>query len=183
MTHRLTPLLALSALLLSAPVAQAQMAGPSEDALRMGSPAQAGQAVMREQMWPAPTAEDWEKPCLVLWERTFEDALAVARRTGKPLMVCVNMDGEIASEHFAGIRYRTPETARLFEAYVCVMASVYRHTPRDFDAQGVRVPCPRFGTVTCGEHIAIEPLLHERYFEGRRVAPRHIMLELDGSES
>lgn len=183
MMHRLSPLLALSALLLSASVAQAQTTGPSEGALRMGSPAAAPQTVSREEMWPAPTAADWEKPCLVLWERTFEDALAVAQRTGKPLMVCVNMDGEIASEHFAGIRYRTPEIAQLFDPYVCVMASVYRHTPRDFDAQGVRVPCPRFGTVTCGEHIAIEPELHDRFFEGRRVAPRHIMLELDGTES
>lgn len=136
----------------------------------------------REQMWRAPTAEDWAKPCLIPWERTWEDAFAVAQETGKPLLICVNMDGEIASEHYAGIRYRQPEIAELYEPYVCVIASVYRHTPRDHDHEGNRIPCPRFGHVTCGEHIAIEPILYEKYFEGTRVAPRHIMIEHDKSE-
>jgi hypothetical protein len=136
----------------------------------------------REETWPAPTAEDWARPCLVTFQRTFEDALAVARETGKPLLVCVNMDGEIASEHYAGIRYREPATAALYEPYVCVIASVYRHTPRDFDRAGRRILCPRFGSVTCGEHIAIEPGLYERFLDGQRVAPRHIGVELDGGE-
>jgi hypothetical protein len=136
----------------------------------------------REETWPAPTAEDWARPCLVTFQRTFEDALAVARETGKPLLVCVNMDGEIASEHYAGIRYREPATAALYEPYVCVIASVYRHTPRDFDEAGRRILCPRFGSVTCGEHIAIEPGLYERFLDGQRVAPRHIGVELYGQE-
>ncbi|MEZ5990518.1 MAG: hypothetical protein R3F30_15675 [Planctomycetota bacterium] len=138
--------------------------------------------VPREQMWPAPTAEDWKKPCLIRWQRTWTDALAVAKETGKPILVCVNMDGEIASEHYAGIRYRQPDKARLYEPYVTVIASVYRHTPRDYDDHGHRIPCPRFGTVTCGEHIAIEPILYEKFMDGRRISPRHIMVELDGKE-
>jgi tetratricopeptide (TPR) repeat protein len=133
-------------------------------------------------MWPAPTAEDWKKPCLVQWQRTWADAQAVSKETGKPIMVCINMDGEIASEHYAGVRYRQPEKAALYEPYVCVIASVYRHSPRDFDDQGRRVLCPRFGTVTCGEHIAIEPGLHEKFMDGQRIAPRHIGVELDGKE-
>jgi tetratricopeptide (TPR) repeat protein len=92
------------------------------------------------------------------------------------------MDGEIASEHYAGIRYRDPSIVALYEPYVCVIASVYRHNPRDYDEQGRRIPCPRFGGVTCGEHIWIEPLLFEKYFEGKRIAPRHIMIELDQAE-
>ncbi|MBL4770208.1 MAG: hypothetical protein JKY61_03455, partial [Planctomycetes bacterium] len=136
----------------------------------------------REVMWQAPTRADWVKPCLVPWQRNFEDAFAVAEETGKPILICVNMDGEIASEHYAGIRYRTPEIAALYEPYVTVIASVYRHTPRDYTADGRRIPCPRFGGVTCGEHIAIEPVLYEKYFEGTRVAPRHIMVEHDRSE-
>jgi hypothetical protein len=87
------------------------------------------------------------------------------------------MDGEIASEHYAGVRYRQPDIARLYEPYVCVIASVYRHNPRDYDDEGRRIPCPRFGTVTCGEHIWIEPTLFEQFFDGRRIAPRHIMVE------
>ena len=138
--------------------------------------------VSREEMWSAPTAEDWAKPCLIPWQRNFNDTLAVSLRTGRPILICVNMDGEIASEHYAGVRYRSQEVADLYEPYVTVVASVYRHTPRDFDDQGQRIPCPRFGGVTCGEHIAIEPILYEQYFEGTRVSPRHIMIELDKQE-
>ena len=134
-------------------------------------------------MWPAATAEGWAKPCLIPWQRGFDDALEVSKATGAPILVCVNMDGEIASEHFAGVRYRDPATATALERYVCVIASVYRHTPRDYDEQGQRVLCPRFGTVTCGEHIACEVELYEKYFEGKRISPRHIMLDLEGAKS
>jgi tetratricopeptide (TPR) repeat protein len=152
----------------------------------LGGPPPPG--IDREKMWPAPTAEDWKKPCLIHWQRTWDDAVAVSKATGKPIMVCVNMDGEVASEHYAGVRYRDPESARLYEPYVCVIASVYRHNPRDYDEQGRRIPCPRFGTVTCGEHIAIETVLYQKYFKGQRVAPRHIGVDLaeggpDGKEA
>ncbi|MBL8729306.1 MAG: hypothetical protein JNM25_12790 [Planctomycetes bacterium] len=136
-----------------------------------------------EQMWPAPTAADWQQPCRIRWQRTWDDAVRLSQATRQPILVCVNMDGEIASEHYAGIRYRDPEIARLYEPYVCVIASVYRHTPRDHDEQGRRVPCPRFGCVTCGEHIAMEPIVYAKFLDGKRIAPRHIMVELDGSES
>lgn len=136
----------------------------------------------REATWPAPSAEDWSRPCLVKFQRSYADALAVSKETGKPVLICVNMDGEIASEHYAGIRYRDPEIAKIYEDYVCVLASVYRHTPRDFDENGQRILCPRFGSVTCGEHIAVEPGLYEKFFDGKRIAPRHVGVELDKSE-
>ncbi len=138
--------------------------------------------ISREQMWPAPTSADWAKPCLIQWQRSWKDAVEVSRVTGKPLMIAVNMDGEIASEHWAGIRYRQADTARLYEPYVCVIASVYRHNPRDYDERGARILCPRFGSVTCGEHIRIEPELFDEYFDGKRIAPRHIGVELDRKE-
>ena len=122
--------------------------------------------ISREEMWYAPTEDDWAKPCLIQWQRTWDDALAVAKESGKPILICVNMDGEIASEHYAGVRYRQPDIAALYSPYVTVMASVYRHTPRDHDDEGNRIPCPRFGGVTCGEHIAIEPVLFEKFFDG-----------------
>jgi tetratricopeptide (TPR) repeat protein len=143
----------------------------------------AGRNVDREKMWPAATAEGWKKPCLVTWQRTWADALAISRETKKAILVCINMDGEIASEHYAGVRYRQPEIAVLYEPYVCVIASTYRHNPRDYDDQGRRILCPRFGSVTCGEHIAIEPILFEKFMDGKRIAPRHIMVELDGEET
>ncbi len=146
------------------------------------SGAQVG-GISREQMWPAPTADDWKRPCLIPWQRTWADAVALSKATGRPILICVNMDGEIASEHYAGIRYRDPAIAELYKPYVTVIASVYRHNPRDFDEAGRRILCPRFGHVTCGEHIAIEPVLYEKFFDGKRIAPRHIMVELDGKET
>lgn len=150
---------------------------PSSGPRQRQSPAALPQGSSREQMWFAPTAEDWKKPVLISFQRSFEDAQAVAKETNKPILIVVNMDGEIASEHYAGVRYRQPEIAKLYEPYVCVIASVYRHNPRDYDEQGQRILCPRFGSVTCGEHIAIEPALYDKYFEGKRIAPRHIMVE------
>jgi len=142
-----------------------------------------GPRIAREAMWPAPTAEDWKKPCCLTWQRTWEDAVKVSKETGHPILVCINMDGEIASEHYAGVRYRDPAIAALYEPYVTVIASVYRHNPRDYDDEGRRIPCPRFGGVTCGEHIEIEPTIFEKFCDGQRVAPRHICVELDGKES
>ena len=170
-THRRRFLASLGLAVLAASAA-------AQDAPRGGLPP----GVSREQMWPAPTAEDWQRPCLVRFQRTWEDAVAVARETSRAILVCINMDGEIASEHYAGIRYRQPEIAALYEPYVCVIASTYRHNPRDYDEEGRRLLCPRFGSVTCGEHIAIEPGLFEKFMDGQRIAPRHIMVELDGSE-
>ena len=136
----------------------------------------------REVMWRAPNADEWASPTLIDWQRSWQDAVQVSLDSGKPILICVNMDGEIASEHYAGVRYRQPEVAALYEPYVTVIASVYRHAPRDYDDEGRRVPCPRFGAVTCGEHIAMEPIVYAKYLDGRRIAPRHIMVELDGSE-
>ncbi|GJM21303.1 MAG: hypothetical protein DHS20C15_12180 [Planctomycetota bacterium] len=170
-----------SALLLSVSLLALLSAPLSAPLSAQGDPQSAG--LSREQMWVAPTAEDWAKPVLITWQRTWEDAVAVSRESGRPILACINMDGEIASEHYAGIRYRQPEVAATFEPYVSVIASVYRHTARDHDENGERVECPRFGGVTCGEHIAIEPILYEQYLDGRRIAPRHIMIELDGSET
>jgi hypothetical protein len=136
----------------------------------------------RERMWRAPTAQDWARPVLLTFQRTWDDAVAVSKESGRPILVCINMDGEIASEHYAGVRYRDPEIAAIYEPYVCVIASVYRHVPRDHDDEGRRILCPRFGSVTCGEHIAIEPTIYEKFCDGQRIAPRHVMVDLDGKE-
>ena len=110
----------------------------------------------REAMWKAPTARDWAKPCLLTFQRTWEDAVAVSKETGKPILVCVSMDGEIASEHYAGVRYREPAIAALYKPYVCVIASVYRHTPRDHDDQGRRNGEPELGRAH--SKAALQPL-------------------------
>ncbi|MBL8739145.1 MAG: hypothetical protein JNL12_22150, partial [Planctomycetes bacterium] len=123
----------------------------------------------REAMWYAPTAADWAKPHRIPWQRTWDDAVAMAQRTNRPILVAVNMDGEIASEHYAGVRYRDEAIAKDYEQYVCVIASVFRHNPRDHDEQGRRIPCPRFGSCTCGEHMAMEPIVFAKFLDGQRI--------------
>jgi len=157
-------------------------AAPSKDSFRFGSPPALPEGMTEPQIWPAATAEGWARPVAIKWQRSFDDAIKVAQRDQRPILVCVNMDGEIASEHFAGVKYRDPAVGELLAPYVCVIASVYRHSPRDYDEAGQRVECPRFGTVTCGEHIAAETELYDKYFEGVRVSPRHIALDLSGKE-
>jgi hypothetical protein len=137
-------------------------------------------AAQRESSWAAPTSADWKRPPLPQWQRNFDDALAVSKATNRPILICVNMDGEAASENYAGLRYRDADFAKLMTNYVPVIVSPSRHAPRDYDEAGRRVVCPRFGRVTCAEHIAIEPILFAKYFKGERVAPRHIGVGTDG---
>lgn len=99
MSHVLRACIVLTSLVLAlAPAARAQGDRQAD-------------GLAREEMWRAPSEEDWARPVLVTFQRTWDDALAVSRETGKPILACVNMDGEIASEHYAGIRYRRKTAA------------------------------------------------------------------------
>ncbi len=120
----------------------------------------------------------------ILWQRTLEDALAIARVRHQPLLLAVNMDGESASDRIYRERYRDPAFVAATRHCVCVGASVFRHNLRDHDDQGRRIPCPRFGEITCGEHMALEPVLWEKYLsDGERVAPRHALILPDGTKA
>jgi hypothetical protein len=114
------------------------------------------------------------------WQRSLEDALAVQKATGKPLLIVVNMDGEVFNDRFATTTYRDRAFVETTRGYVCVVASPDRHTPRDHDALGNRIECPRFPGCTCSEHIAIEPELFKRWFDGKQYAPRHLAVSKDG---
>lgn len=115
------------------------------------------------------------------WQRNLEDALALSQATGKPLLICVNTDGEAASDNLAFGRYRDPEFVALARGFVPLLASPNSHTDRAFDTQGERIECPRFGRLVCSEHIDEEPMYYERYFNGQRIAPRHVGVAPDGS--
>jgi hypothetical protein len=115
------------------------------------------------------------------FERSLADALAVQRATGKPLLLCVNIDGETASEALAFGRYRDPEFLRLAAGFVPLIASPETHQTLEHDDDGARLPCPRFGSVLCSEHVQVEPELFARYFGDRRVAPRHVGVAADGT--
>src|SRR5262249_27277565 len=108
------------------------------------------------------------------WQRNLADALALAASTGKPLLLCVNIDGESACQSLARGRYRDPQFAARADGFVCVVASPDRHDAFDHDDRGRRIPDSKLGRVTSSEHIDIEPALFERWFNDRRVAPRHV---------
>lgn len=119
-------------------------------------------------------------PARIAWQRSLQDALAVQQRTGLPLLIAVNMDGEAFNDRFASTTYKDPAFIAATNGYVCVIASPNRHTERDYDALGNRVECPRLGGCTCSEHVNIEPDLFARYFGGKRNAPRHVGVSKDG---
>lgn len=131
----------------------------------------------------SPAAAAADAPRQIHWQRSLDDALAVAKAQGLPLLLAVNMDGESASDRVPHEQYHDPAFVAATRHFVCLAASVFRHTPNDYDADGRRIPCPRLGGCTCGEHMALEPLLHERFLaDGERVAPRHAVIGVDGAK-
>jgi len=127
----------------------------------------------------------WAEAQQIHWQRSLEDAWAIARAEGRPLLVVLHMDGESACERIVRERYRDPGFVAWTRSFVCVVGSVFRHAARDYDEEGRRVPCPRLGEVTCGEHIALEPAIFEGHLaqEHERVAPRHALLLPDGTKA
>ncbi|MFT5732911.1 MAG: hypothetical protein ACI8WY_001581 [Planctomycetota bacterium] len=134
-----------------------------------------------DEGWRRPTAERMALPCLMPWQRNFEDALAIQKRTGQVLLIAANMDGETACDSLAAWQYRDAAFGDLASGYVCLVVSPDDHQPREYDDRGRRMVSPRLGRVTDREHIDLEPALYERYFEGRRVAPRHVGVDVDGT--
>jgi tetratricopeptide (TPR) repeat protein len=113
---------------------------------------------------------------LVRWQRRLDDALAIAAAERRPIFLAINADGESASERIVRERYHDPAFVALTRPFVCLVASPNRHSPRDHESDGTRIQCPRFGEVTCGEHIALEPVVFDRYLGGERISPRHALV-------
>ncbi|MFT4538311.1 MAG: hypothetical protein ACI841_004499 [Planctomycetota bacterium] len=116
----------------------------------------------------------------IQWERSLDDALAISKETGRPLLIAVCVDGESASEVFANKLYKDAEYIELMRGFVPIVLSYDRHTDSDHDESGRRVICPKFGSVTCGEHAADELVAYRRWFGGVRYSPRHIGVAPDG---
>ena len=128
----------------------------------------------------APQLAGGDDATQIHWQRTLEDAVAIADEEQRPILLVVNMDGESASERIVREIYKDPAFVARTRGYVCLVSSVFRHAPRDHDDSGARIECPRLGEITCGEHIALEPILYDRFLGGDRIAPRHAVLMPDG---
>lgn len=129
---------------------------------------------------PAAPPIDPDSRPLMPWQRNLDDAVALSKETGKPLLICVNMDGEMAGETLARVQYRDPRFVELARGFIPVLASPDRHALIDHDDRGVRVVDPYFGRVTSAEHIDIEPTLFRNYFRKKRVSPRHVGVSPEG---
>lgn len=114
------------------------------------------------------------------WQRSLADSLLVQAATGKPLLLVLNIDDETFCEQFAKRTYRDPAFIAATRGYVCLIASGERHTDSDYDAQGRRIECPRFGSCTCSEHINNGVLMFTKYFGGQSAAPRHCGVAANG---
>ena len=121
-------------------------------------------------------------PRQIQWQRSLEDALAICATEHRPLFIAVNVDGESASDRINDEVYRDPKFVAWTRKFACVVASISRHNPRDYDAHGRRILCPRLGNVTCGEHMALEPILYDKYLGGDRISPRHAIVLADGTK-
>jgi hypothetical protein len=116
------------------------------------------------------------------WQRDLARARALASAHERPLLVAINVDGESSSERIVVERYRDPGFVAATRGFVCVLGSPVRHNPRDADEFGRRIECPRFGQVTCGEHIALEPAIFDAFLAEPRVSPRHALIGPDGAK-
>lgn len=118
----------------------------------------------------------------IFWQRSLEDALALAKSEARPILIALNMDGESASERIVRERYRDPRFVALTRRFVCLQGSLFRHAPRDHSFDGQRLASPRFGEITSGEAIVLEPILFDRFLGEERVAPRHALILPDGTK-
>jgi hypothetical protein len=147
-----------------------------------GVPAPPG--LVPEQMWPAPTAADWQKPCCdprgsapgtTPCALSQDDAAADPR-----LRQHGRRDRERALRRRALPRSRDRQALRAVRLRDRVGLPPQPARPR---RAGPPHPVPALRQRTCGEHIAMEPIVFAKFLDGKRIAPRHIMVELDGKRA
>ncbi|MFM8979072.1 MAG: hypothetical protein ACKOSS_01205 [Planctomycetia bacterium] len=109
------------------------------------------------------------------WEGTAREALARARREGRPLLVCVNaLEDERANIRLATELYRDPAWGRATRAYVCVVANPNDH--------GAGATCERYGHVACSAHKDVLAwVLRAVSRDGALISPQHLIVEPDGA--
>jgi HEAT repeat protein len=117
----------------------------------------------------------------VEWMGNWDEAFALARKTGRPVMVCINSkDGEQANERAAKATYRDPWFVPLSGRFVMIVVSTRKH--------GGVVGCPRFGKVTCDQHLACWKKLREHHGKefllpgttDEMISPQHAWFAPDG---
>ncbi len=116
------------------------------------------------------------------WVSTWERAFEIAKEQNRPVMLCINSkDKESANERAARETYHDAEFVAESRKFVMLVLSTLTHR-----ASGV---CPRFGIVTCEEHLACWKALataHGEQFtspaaKGEMISPQHAWFRPDGT--
>ena len=121
-----------------------------------------------------------EEAAQVEWQPSFEAALAASKQSGRPVMICINSrDGEHGDEYTLTKIYKNARFAELSKRFVMVVISGKRHKRRG--------PCPRFGQISCKDHMACYEALFADYKQleekdnpGHMISPQHVFLSADG---
>ena len=115
------------------------------------------------------------------WVGDWKEAFRQAKQTGKPVMICINSkDGEQANERAAQETYRDTWFVPMTRRFVMIVVSVREHA-----SEGA---CPRFGRVTCKEHLACWKELRVEHGDefllpdttDEMISPQHAWFRPDG---
>lgn len=115
------------------------------------------------------------------WALSFEAAFRDAKESGRPVMVCINSrDGESANEATATEIYRDPLFVAATRRFVMVLVSTRNHANEG--------ACPRFGKVTCKQHLDCWTGLNAKYgpqfvvpgTTDEMISPQHAWFAPDG---
>ncbi|MDH3591859.1 MAG: hypothetical protein OER88_08280 [Planctomycetota bacterium] len=118
----------------------------------------------------------------VNWVGDWDKAFAEAKATGKPVMICINSkDGESANERTAKTVYRSTNFVLLSRKLVMMVLSVRSHA--------LSGTCPRFGKVTCRQHLQCWKELSTQHGDTFRassmsaemISPQHAWFRPDGT--
>ncbi len=110
------------------------------------------------------------------WQNSWHAALEDAQNRDTIIFVAVNMDGERANDQAAASLYHHQDILDWSTQCVSLIASRFEHR-----SQGT---CPRFGTISCQEHQAVEKEVRDKVFgvpAGTSIiAPHHVFLDKTG---
>ncbi|MAF66395.1 MAG: hypothetical protein CMJ84_12150 [Planctomycetes bacterium] len=113
----------------------------------------------------------------IAWEPDHATALEKARKLDKPLMVFMTMN-EKANEEIARNHLRRRDIIQASRDFVCLVSCLGTHA----SPPGHEGPvCERFGSITCGHHVRIEPWARgELVPDGKVKCPMCVWLAPDG---
>ncbi|MHC4550733.1 MAG: HEAT repeat domain-containing protein [Planctomycetota bacterium] len=123
-----------------------------------------------------------EEKAQIAWIGDWEEAFRLAKKAGKPVMVCINSkDGEAANERAAQRIYRDPWFVALSRRFFMLVVSTRDH--------GKGGPCPRFGRITCEQHLDCWKALRANYGDrfllpattDAMISPQHAWFHPDGT--